>query len=40
MGKKATELLFEEIQSKDTFIEAKSITLSTEIILRGTTLNK
>ncbi len=39
MGKKATELLLEEIHSKDTFIEAKSITLSTEIILRGTTLN-
>ena len=39
MGKKATELLLEEIHSKDTFIEAKSITLSTEIILRETTLN-
>lgn len=39
MGKKATELLLEEIHAKDTFIEAKSITLSTEIILRGTTLN-
>ena len=40
MGKKAAELLLEEIHSKDTFIEAKSITLSTEIILRGTTINK
>ena len=39
MGKKATELLLEEIHSKNTFVEAKSITLSTEIILRGTTLN-
>ena len=40
MGKKATELLLEEIHAKDTFIEAKSITLSTEVILRETTLNK
>ena len=39
MGKKATELLLEEIHSKNTFVEAKSITLSTEIILRETTLN-
>jgi DNA-binding LacI/PurR family transcriptional regulator len=38
--KKAAELLLEEIHSKDTFIEPKSITLPTEIILRGTTLNK
>jgi len=40
MGKKAAELLLEEIHYKDTFIEPKSITLPTEIILRGTTLNK
>ena len=40
MGRKAAELLLEEIHSKDTFIEPKSITLPTEIILRGTTLNK
>lgn len=40
MGRKAAELLLEEVHSKDTFVEPKSITLSTEIILRGTTLNK
>ena len=40
MGKKAAELLLEEIHSKYTFMETKSITLSTEIILRGTTINK
>ena len=40
IGRKAAELLLEAIHSKDTFIEPESITLPTEIILRGTTLNK
>jgi len=40
MGRKATELLLEEIHSKDIFIEPKCITLPTKIILRETTLNK
>ena len=40
IGRKAAELLLEAIHSKDTFIEPESITLPTEIILRGTTVNK